>query len=125
MKIPCPHAIKANKELKYKTNVFEWYEYAFDSIYMLSSYKAAYTGIDLEPPILQELIPDMADNDNDSIETKRLAPPRYKTKGRPKKKGMRKRTETLDGRPVKTYKCSLCGATDHNVTQCENLYYST
>jgi len=80
MKIPCPHAIKANKELKYKTNVFEWYEYAFDSIYMLSSYKAAYTGIDLESPILQELIPEIADNDNDSIETKRLAPPRYKQK---------------------------------------------
>ena len=92
---------------------------------MSSSYKAAYTGIDLEPPILQELIPEIAHNDNDSIETKRLAPPRYKTKGRPKKKRMRKRTETLDGRPVQTYKCSLCGATDHNVTPCENLYYST
>ena len=106
MQYPCRHAIAANRILKFKTDVKEWYEYAFNHIYLFSNYKRAYSNPDITPPTLRELVPE-----DEAEGIHRLRPSRYKTVGRPRKKRIRKPRETDDGQPVKVYKCSKCGST--------------
>lgn len=117
MQYPCRHAIAANRILEFKTDVKEWYEYAFNHIYLLSNYKRAYSNPDITPPTLHGLMPE-----DEAGGIQRLRPSRYKTTKRPRKKRIRKRRETEDGGPVKVYKCSICGSTEHNVRRCSNNY---
>ena len=78
MQYPCRHAIAANRILKFKPDVKEWYEYAFNHIYLFSNYKRAYSNPDITPPSLCELVPE-----DEAEGIQRLRPSRYKTVGRP------------------------------------------
>ena len=109
---PCRHAIAANKALKFKIAVSEWYSYAFSPIYLASSFKLAFENDGIIPPIISDLVPE------DEASVQRLAPLWYATAGRPRKKRQRKRKENATGGPVKKYKCSVCGSTDHNRRNC-------
>ena len=114
--MPCRHAIQANKILKFKEIVPEWYAYAFSPIYLLSNYKIAYNNPNIVPVSMASLVAESSD------EVTRLPATIYKRCGRPKKKRKRKRTETADGRPAKVYRCSRCQSTEHNVKRCPMMY---
>jgi hypothetical protein len=121
---PCRHAIIANKKLGYKTDIKQWYEYAFLPIYHLSNYEKAYSNPNIRPPSLNDLVPEVS-IDDDENGVVRLPPSRYKTVGRPTKKRKRKRTETADGQPAREYKCSNCGSSEHNRLRCPNTFIET
>ena len=81
---------------------------------MLSNYKKTYTNPDIFPPTLSGLVQEVFLEEDEEDGVKSIAPPRYKTTGRPTKKRKRKRTEMADGLPVKIYKYENCGSTEHN-----------
>ena len=118
MQYPCRHAIAANRELMFKADVQDWYEYAFSGIYLLSNYKKAYENPGITPPSLHELVREISHTEDPEGGVKRLAPPMYQTAGRPAKKRKRKRTETAGGQPVKVYTCGTCGSAEHNKRRC-------
>jgi hypothetical protein len=94
------------------TTFFEW---AWGSIYLISTYKEAIGGLDILVPLKEDLCEDP--------ERRVEIPTLVKGAGRPAYKRKRRRGEGADQfnprkRPV--YKCSKCGDSTHTRATCHN-----